>query len=319
MKTKGISWFVLMFLFLAISVPAMAQYPTKAVTLVAWASPGSSSDIAARTVAKVSEKFLGQSIVVLNKEGGAGLVAMKYILSQPADGYTLLLNTKSLITTLSRKGVTIKPEEFEYIAGVQNDPNLLSVGPASPVKDLKSFLDYAKKNPNKFRVAGFETGGYHNCVILRMEKIAGIKLMWVPYGGSGEAAVATMGGHVDGTLSNPTPQLGGIESGKLIPIATTDEKRLEMFPNVPTLKEFGVDLAEFQYRGVIARKGIPKEIIPKLMNAFKQGTETDEWKGFIKKVQQPYFFMNGPEYEKLILSEFPVYKEIIEGMEKASK
>ncbi len=319
MKTKAFVCLVLVSLILAASVPASAKYPTKSVTLIAWASAGSSSDICARTLAKVSEKFLGQSIVVLNKRGGAGLVAMKYLLSKPADGYTILLNTKTFVTTLNRKGVTIHPEQFEYICRVQYDPNLLSVGPASPVKDFKGFLDYAKKNPEKLRISGYQAGGYHHSVMYRIQKKAGIRVKWVPYPGSGDAAVAAMGGHVDGTLSNPTPQLGGIESDKLKPIVNTSGKRLAKFPDVPTLKEAGVDLEEFQFRGLVAKKGTPKEIISMLMNAFKNGTETDEWEAFIKKVQQPYGYMDGPEYEKLVLEEFDAYKEIVEAMGKFKK
>jgi putative tricarboxylic transport membrane protein len=319
MKTKFFMYLFLMSLILSFSVPAFAKYPDQPITLISWGSPGSSSDICARTLAKVSEKFMGQPIVVLDKEGGAGLTAMKYLLSKPADGYTALLVTKSLIPTLYRKGVTIKPTDFDYICRVQYDPNLLSVGPASPVKDFKSFLDYARKNPDKLRISGFQAGGYHNMVMYRIEKMAGIRVKWVPYPGSGEATVAAMGGHVDGTLSNPTSQLGGIESGKLKPIVVTSGRRLEMFPDVPTLKEEGVDIDEDQFRGIVVNKGTPADIISTMMNAIKKGLETGEWKEFIKKVQQPYGYMDGQAFRKFVLTEFPVYKDIVEAMAKSKE
>ncbi len=319
MKKKVIFCFTLVALLLATSITAIAQFPTKPVTLIAWASAGSSSDIAARSLAKVSEKFLGQPIVVINKPGGAGLVGMKHLLSQPADGYTVLLMTKSMIPTLYRKGVTIKPTDFDYICQAQHDPNLLSVGPASPVKDFKSFLEYARKNPEKLRISGYQAGGYHNMVMYRIEKNARIRIKWVPYPGSGDAAVAAMGGHVDGTLSNPTPQLGGIESGKLKPIVVTSAKRLGEFPDVPTLKEAGVDVEEYQLRGVVAPKGTPKEIITTLMNAFKKGMETTEWKEYIKKVQQPFGYEDSQTFGNFLLREFADYKEIVEAMAKLKK
>ncbi|MFH1410925.1 MAG: tripartite tricarboxylate transporter substrate binding protein [Patescibacteria group bacterium] len=319
MKTKLFFCLFVVSFFLAASVPADAEYPTKPVTLIAWASPGSSSDICARTLAKVSQEFMGQPIAVINKRGGGGLVAMKYLLSKPADGYTILLNTKSIVATLNRKGMTVHPKDFDYICGVQYDPNLLSLGPASPVKDFKGFIDYAKKNPGELRVSGYRAGAYHHSVMFRIEKAAGIKVKWVPYPGSGDATVAAIGGHVHATLSNPTSQLGGIESGKLIPIVATGGKRLAKFPAVPTLKEAGVDLEEFQFRGVVAKKGTPSEIISKLMDAIKKGTETDEWQAFIKKVQQPYFYMPGPEYRELVMKEFSEYKPVIAEMMKFEK
>lgn len=292
-----------------------AAYPTKPVNLIVWASAGSSSDQYGRTLAKVAEKHLGQSIVVQNKTGGAGLTAMKFIKGEPADGYTILGNTASLVTVLNSKDAgDLKLDDFEYLARAQIDPNVLAVPANSPYKTIDAFIAEAKKNPGKFKVAGFESGGYHHVTLTKTMNKGGFKVTWVPYPGAGDAVTAAMGEHVDAVFANPQAMKGGFESKKIVPIATTAGKRIPALPEVPTFKEKGVDVDDYQWRGLMARVGVPKQAIDTFLAAVQKGMNEPEWQNYMSSSQLLDGFLAGEDYAKLVRKEFDEAKQILKEL-----
>lgn len=289
-----------------------AQYPSKPVTLVVWTSAGSSSDQYGRTLASVTEKALGQSIVVVNKPGGAGLTALKYIKGEPADGYAILANTASLVTVLnSQNAGDVNLDDFEYIARVQLDPNVLAVPANSPYKTIDAFIEAAKKDPGKLKVAGFETGGYHNVTFQKVMNRGGFNVTWVPYKGSGEAVTAAMGEHVDAVFANPQAMKGGFQSNRLIPLATTAGERIPDLKEVPTFKEKGIDVNDYQWRGLMARKGTPKQAMDALTAAIQKGVQEPEWKAYMQSSQLLDGFLAGDAYRAQVQKEFEEAKQIM--------
>ncbi len=284
---------------------SQGSYPSKNVTLMVWAAPGSSSDIYGRTLGRVTEKYLGKPIVVENKTGGAGLVAMKEIKGGAADGYTILGNTASLVTVLNGKDAgDVKLDDFDYLARIQLDPNILAVPASSPYKTFEAFIAEAKKNPEKLKVAGFESGGYHQVTLTKAMSRGGFKVTWVPYKGAGDAVTAAMGEHVDAVFSNPQAMKGAFESKKLIPLATTAGSRLATFPDVPTFKEKGVDMDDYQWRGLMAKKGTPKEAIDTFLAAVQKGMKETEWQNYMKSSNLMDGFLAGDDYKKQVQKEF---------------
>lgn len=294
---------------------AEAKYPSKAVNLYVWASSGSSSDQYGRTLAMVTEKHLGKPVVVQNKTGGAGLTAMKFIKGEPADGYTILGNTASLVTVLNSKGAgDVRMEDFEHLARIQLDPNVLAVPASSPHKTIDAFVAEAKKNPGGLKVAGFETGGYHHVTLNKVMKAGGFNVTWVPYKGAGDAVTAAMGEHVNAVFANPQAMKGGIDSKKIVPIATTAGKRIPEFPDVATFKEKGMDIEDYQWRGLMARKGTPKEAIDTFLAAVQKGMKEPEWEKYMKASQLQGGFMSGESWSKQVMKEFQETKEILQWL-----
>lgn len=290
-----------------------ADYPNKPVTLVVWASAGSSSDQYGRTLAQALEEHLGQGVVVENRPGGGGLTAMQYILSQPADGYTILGNTASLVTTLNGPDAgDIGLDDFEYLALLQRDPNVLAVPADSPYTTIEEFVAAAKENPGGLNVAGFETGGYHHITMAKLMNAGEFEITWVPYEGAGDAVTAAMGGQVDAVFANPQAMTGGFDSGRIIPIATTAEERLDAFPDVPTFTEAGIDVAEYQWRGLMARAGTPPEAIDTFLAAVEKAIEEPAWTSYMENSQLITSFITKDEYRDFAQTQFDETKEILE-------
>lgn len=289
-----------------------AAYPTKPVTLVVWTSAGSSSDQYGRALASAMEKHLGQSVVVVNKPGGAGLTALKSLKADPADGYTLLANTASLTTVLNGKDAgDVSVDDFEYIARVQIDPNVLAVKGDSPYTSFDELLSAMKSEPGKLKIAGFETGGYHHVAFTKIMNAGGFQATWVPYSGSGDAATAAMGGHVDAVFANPQVIRGGVESNRLRPLVVTGKDRLPNYPGVPTLKDQGIGVEEYQWRGVMARKGIPAPALEKLQSVIQTAVDEPDWKTYMDKSELLNGYQPSEQYRAFVKQDLEETRKIL--------
>jgi putative tricarboxylic transport membrane protein len=265
---------------------AAQQFPARPITLLCWSAAGSPVDIYARTMAKLLTTELGQNVVVDNRTGGSGIVMVNALLRAPADGYTIAANTITLAALFSEPNVTFKPEDLQMIARSQIDPYGLIVHVSTPFKTIDAFVAYARKNPGAVNVAGPFVMSGHRVAWEVFSDIAKIKTTWVPYQGGGPALTAISGGHVDAAATNPGNVKPMIEAGKVRVIAVSSDKRLEDFSNVPTYKERGWDLVRYQWRGIMAKTGMPKAVVDRLITAIRNAQQTPEWKAYLKQVTQ---------------------------------
>ncbi|CEP67005.1 Bordetella uptake gene [Moorella glycerini] len=280
-----------------------SNYPNKPITMVVWTSPGSPVDVTGRQLAKIGEKYFKQSIPVINKTGGSGAVAMAYVQSQPADGYTLLMTTSSMVTSMAGGEVEFTPDDFDYIIRVAKDPYVIAVRTESPFKTLKDLVDYAKKNPGKIQMAGGLTGGAQHVSNILLQKAAGIELTWVPFEGQADAVAACLGGHADAVQGNSNNIKPQVEAGKLRVIGVSGDKRLDDFPDAPTYKELGYDREDYLWRGVMLKGGTPSEIIAKLRATFKQIYEDPEFQTYLKNTNQIPGYVEPAQMKDLIKKE----------------
>lgn len=291
------------------------DFPKKPIELLNASSAGSPADVMARELAKYAEKYLGQPVVVVNKTGGSGGVQMAALKAAQPDGYTIGATTAAITGTLNTE---LKDQfvldDFEFIIRVQVDPFVLVVRNESPFKTLDDLIKYAEENPGKLKIGGNGTGSGQHLTVLRLAKAAGIEVTWVPFEGGSQAITAGLGGHVDAVSTAPAAIYSHVEAGKLRPLALSSEQRLASLPDTPTMKELGYDVVAMQWRGIFARKGIPKEIIQKLHDAFKKAMEDPGFVEYMKNTKQENGYLGPAEFTAAVKKEFEETGKILEGL-----
>ena len=252
-----------------LAAPAAAQsYPTRPVTIVVPFAPGGPTDIVARSLAQAMEKSLGGTVVVENKPGAGGTLAVADVARAPADGYRVLVHHIGMSTApaLYRKLPFDPLKDFEYIGLINAVPMTLLVRPGLPVNSVKELAAYVKANRDKVTLANAGLGAAsHLCGLLFQQAIA-TDLTTVPYKGTAPAMADLLGGQVDILCDQTTQTTPQILSGKLRALAITSPRRIETLKDVPTAAEAGLPGFELSvWHGMYAPKGTPKPVVDKIV------------------------------------------------------
>ena len=277
-----------------------SKFPDKPITYVVASAPGSGSDITARLAAATIGKYklLPQPINVENKPGGSMCVATGYVAGKKKDPHFIMAATITQVTNPLRGQCPISYKDMTPICNLSFDDPLLVVNANSKFKTIKDLVAYAKANPETVAVGGHMFGSVTSIENYLLEKAAGIKLKYVSFG-SGDALTALLGGHVDIASAQPLEALELIKANKLRPLGVLTEKRLAFLPDIPTLKEQGVNVVSVgMNRGVLAPKDIPEDARKTLEEAFFKFSQTEEYKKFHKENSLTEGFLNGVEYDK---------------------
>ena len=246
---------------------AQGAYPTKTVTMVVPTAAGGTTDLSARMVAQALAPVLGQSVVVDNKGGGNGNIAASIVKRAEADGYTLLMQYSGyhVISPHLTKVAQWAQSDFQPIANVISAPQIIVVRADLPVKTLPELIAYAKANPGKLNYASSGNGSLQHVTGAMLEQQGGIKMVHVPYKGTGPALQDLLGGQVDLTFGTAPPVMPHIASGKLRVLAVTGKQRLPSLPDVPTTAEAGYPgVNATSWFALFAPAAVPKPVIDKL-------------------------------------------------------
>jgi len=304
-------------LVLVVSVPLQAaEFPTKEVQIIIPWAAGGATDLIFRALGATTGKYLGQAVVVVNRTGGAGAVGYTEAMKAKPDGYTLVSAITPLTILPHRVKTAYTYESFEPIINVVKDPGMFLVRSDSPWKSLKEFLDYAKNNPEMITVGNSGAGGGVHLIALAFEKAAGVKFNHIPFAGGGPSVTALLGGHVNAVSVSPPEGIEHVKAGKLKIIALFSEKRFEMFPDVQTVKEQGIDYAMGQWRGLVSSKGTPPDVIKKLHDAFKQGMEDPVFQKNAKDMAINLHYLGPEAFGKLMADSHESFGKLIKEMKK---
>lgn len=252
----------------AFGLPAHAQanYPNRPVQVVVAYPAGGGTDTLARIVATELSKTLGQSFVVVNKPGAAGMIGTTAVARALPDGYTLLLDTGNVTLRPAIESDTpFKSSDFTPVALLTESPVTLAVNAAMPVSTLAELITYSKANPGKINYASTGPGSPQNLVSELFKTKAGLDWQEVPYQGGGPALNDLNAGRVQVMFSNPVPLMPFVNTGRLKVLAVTSAERLSALKNIPTMAEAGQ--ADFRigfWNGVLAPAGTPATVIAKL-------------------------------------------------------
>jgi tripartite-type tricarboxylate transporter receptor subunit TctC len=299
-------------------VSAIAQeFPTKPIELVIPYAAGGSHDLTARALASVAHQYVGQPMLVTLKPGGGGAVGSQAVIRAKPDGYTLMLGGTgpNTIFALVQKA-PIGPDHFTSIARINYSPAVFAVKADAPWKTFREIIDYMKKNPGKFNFANTGTWGAGDFPMRMVARTAGVEYNNIPFDGGGPALLAVLGGNADGSFLFTAQLLPQIGAGKMRALAVTDTRRHRDLPNVPTLREEGVDVVFTQWRSVLAPKGIPQAIAQKLEMAFKQMTEDGSFQALIKQLGDEIHFQGGKEFESTWRQEWEGFAKVVAGAQK---
>jgi len=248
-----------------------ADYPDKPIRLLVPFAAGGTTDIVARVVANGLGKELGQTVVVENRGGGGGLIGAEALARSPADGYTLGIATVSTMATVpaTNPKTSYDPiKDFTPIVNLVNVPNVMTINPAVPAKDMKEFIALLKANPGKYSYASSGTGGISHLDGELFKSITKTDMVHVPYRGSGPALNDTLAGQVNAQFDNLPSSLPHIKAGKLRALAVASPKRVEGLPDVPTFAEVGLaDVNNVAWYGIVAPANTPPAVVKRIHDA----------------------------------------------------
>src|SRR5438034_3184559 len=262
---------------------ARAQtYPARAVTLVLPFAPGGSTSIVGRAIADKMGELLGEKVVVDNRPGAGGTVGTKAVAKSDPDGYTLLLGyTGTLAIGPSLyKNVGYDPrKDFAPIGLIGNAPNSLVVHPSFPAKTVAELIAYAKANPGKVNFGSAGAGTVSHITGEYFAASAGIKLVHIPYKGTGPALTDLLGGHIPMAFAPIPASHPNVTAGLLRALAVTSTTRSSLLPDVPTIAEAALPGFDASlYSGLVAPAGTPRPIVDKLNKALRDALGSDEVK-----------------------------------------
>ena len=252
----------------AASAQDFPAHPVKIV--VPWPASGN-VDITARTVAPALSEALGQQVIVDNRAGAAGRIGTTAVAKSPADGYTLLLGSSGTITAGPAvfKNLSYDPvKDLVAIGPIQSVPIVLTAAPKTPVSTYREFVALANSKPGGLTIASAGSGSSNHLAIELLMRQANLKLVHVPYKGSGPAITDLLGSQVETMMDQLTASIEHIRSGRIKALAVSSKARSPLLPNVPTLAESGVPGYEAStFTGIFAPAGIPGPVADKLTGA----------------------------------------------------
>jgi len=253
--------------------PAHADtYPSRPITLVVPFAAGGPTDVLARTLGASMSKTLGQSIVVENRLGAGGTVAMGAVAKAAPDGYTFLLHHNGMATSpiLYRKLPFDVTKDFSYVGLVALVPMTLLGKKTLPPNNMAEFIKYAKENSDKINLANAGLGAVSQLCGTLLQQSLGVGFTAIPYQGTGPAMTALLGGQVDVLCDQTTQTLQQIKADKVKLYGVTTAKRIPALPDTPTLQEGGLkDFEVVVWHGIYGPKGVPPEAISKFNAALQ--------------------------------------------------
>jgi len=306
---------ILAWLLVLAPLAALAQgYPAKPVKIIVPANPGGGLDLIGRTVADQLSRALGQSFFVENSAGGGGSIAAMTTARAAPDGYTLMVGyvgthgTNPAVRKLNYDAV----RDFTAIAMVGGTPNLLVVHPSVPVSDLKSFIEYAKKNPDKLNWGTGGIGLLNHLALEQFRAASGIEnVVYGHYRGIGPALTDILAGNINVLMPGLAAALPHIRSGKIKPLAITGLKRHPLQPELPTFEELGFKgFDTVQWYGIVGPAKLPAEVTRKLNAEINKAIAAPELRQRLSAEAITPMPMTPPEFGAYIQAEITRYRKL---------
>jgi tripartite-type tricarboxylate transporter receptor subunit TctC len=250
---------------------AQSQYPSRPLHLVVGFAPGGASDIISRAMSEPLSRSFGQPIIVDNKPGAGSSLAAELVAKSAPDGYTVMIASPAavFVNPIIMKNVNYVTErDFVPVTLVTTSPLVAAVHPSVPVTSIRELVDYAKKNPGKLNFATSGNGSAPHLATVLFESLTGVHMVHVPYKSGGLAVQSVLAGDTQLTIATPPSVLPQVKAGRLRGLAVTSAERTPLVPDLPGMKEAGVDGYNYSFwYGMFAPAGTPRAVVNRLFDA----------------------------------------------------
>src|SRR5690348_15997651 len=309
----------------ALSIPAKAWEPTHPIEIIVPAGTGGGADQMARVMQGIISKhgLSKQSVVVINKSGGAGGEGFLDVKNSKGDAHKLIITLSNLFTTPLATGIPFSWKDITPVAMMALDEFVLWVNAEKPYKTAQDYVTAIKSKPdNTFKMGGTGSKQEDQIITVALEKAIGKKLTYIPYKGGGAVAVQLVGNHVDSTVNNPLEAVAHWRAGKLRPLCVFDSKKLDYhdkiagdmsWNDIPTCKSAGIDVEYTMLRGFFMPPGVSKDEVAYYVDLFKKVRETPEWKKLMSDGAFNQTFMTGDDFVKWLTNAEKQHEELMKS------
>ncbi len=305
-------------------MPAHAAWePTKPVEFVVPAGTGGGADQMARFIQGViiKHKLMKESLIVVNKSGGAGAEGFLSVKEAKADPHKIIITLSNLFTTPLATGVPFNWRDMTPVSMLALDQFVLWVNAESPHKTAKDYFAAVKAaGPNKFKMGGTGSKQEDQILTVGIEKATGTKFIYIPFKGGGDVAVQLVGKHIDSSVNNPSEAVAQWRAGQLRALCVFDDTRMPYkakvtdtmaWGDIPTCKESGVATDYVMLRGIFMAPGVTKDQTEYFVNLLKKVRDTPDWKEYMEKGAFNQSAMSGDEYTKWLTSAEAMHRDLM--------
>jgi tripartite-type tricarboxylate transporter receptor subunit TctC len=297
---------------------AQEKFPTKQITMIIPYAAGGSTDLMSRAIEKVWPKYSPQPLVVVNKPGGAGVVATEFVVRSKPDGYTLYLGYGSghdIVMPHLQKMPYDPYKDLIAVARISVHSVVVVTGVTSEFNSLPDMIAWSKKENKPITTSVSMKAGAQDITITAIAKTAGVNIVTVPFAGGADAVTALAGGHVMLGAGHPSEVAPHIKAGRFKPLAVALPQRDPSLPNIPTLKELGINVSTWgSVKGIGAPAGTPKEVVAYLEAALKKVSEDEEFKKIMADLDQPIMYQNGADFATFLQEVHADYGKLIKEL-----
>lgn len=300
------------------TLPAAAEgwKPIKPVEMVIMAGQGGGADRLARLIQSIIQKegMTRMPILPVNKGGGSGAEAMRYLVDKAGDPHVIMATLNSYYTTPLRTEIGVDIAEFTPIARLALDTFVLWVSADSDITTLDQFVAAVKAGNGMFKMGGTGTGQEDSLVTAMLEERFGIKFTYVPFDGGGDVAKAVVGNHVNATVNNPSEAMGFYKAGKMRPIAALTADRIVGLDDVPTMAELGHPMEYTMQRSFVAPPGMPSEAVAYYTDLFQRLSQNAEWQKYMADNALVGEVLTGQALQDYFLAERQKHADLLKAM-----
>jgi tripartite-type tricarboxylate transporter receptor subunit TctC len=300
---------------------AAPSYPNKPITIVAPFSAGGASDVAARALATVAPRYIGQSVVVVNRAGAGGVVGTNFVKEARPDGYTLLMariGSQVIIPAIDRK-TPYRWNDFTFLSMHELNPFVFAVRAQSPYTTFNALIAALKERPGNLSYATSGPGTVLNFgpqILFESLGLGADAAVMVPFQGGGEAATAVVGGHVDFVGNNLSEIFNQIRNKQVRAIAVTTPERVNMIPDVPTVRELNYPGLEqiVGWSALAGPPGLPVDVVAKWVEALPKIAQDPEWRALVERTGSIPAIRSSDETSGFIREQFKLYGDVAQKL-----
>lgn len=300
---------------LAAAPPVVAQPASeRPVNVVSPFSAGTGSDLTARAFAQSFSKALNQNVVVSNRDGASGVIGVQYLIQSPPDGYTLVMGpmTPLAIQPHLVRGLTIGPSSVDPVCNVAENLLAVVVRADSPIRNLQDLVAAAKAGNVNFGSAGQNSAPHIG--IERVRMAVGGNWTHIPFRGDPPAIQELLAGRLDFAATAVISAAGHVKSGRLRMIAVQSTRRHPEFPNVPTMREQGVDASQISYTSLYAPAGTPPAILDRLEAACRDAAASEQFRATAAQAGITIEFKTGKDFRKVLEEEYESSRKVLRAL-----